>query len=174
MKPLRRRNNLFASLLPALLLMAFLYNTFGYYAVYRINRASVRAEMKKTLACKEKKLLVLTIFNPARDPGFRRIHEKEFMYHGAMYDVVREETQGLTTVFYCVRDFKEEMLIAGFRKAAASRETQHLLNHLVTLALPVDPVSAWLVPDADFRYPVLRQTILLTPSDPFVPPPEKA
>jgi len=159
-------------LVPVLLVTAILYNIFGYFVVFQVNRARVRSEMKQQIADAGRKVHVLRIFDPEKSPVFRRIHAKEFVYKGQMFDVLKEVRQGRTTLFYCIRDVKEELLLAGLRKAANSRESQNLLHHLITLAMPVTFVKP-APPNQDaITYLSVTDPLADRPHTPSPPPPE--
>lgn len=159
-------------MVPLLLVLAFLYNIFGYFVVFQVNRAKVRSEMKQQLAAANRKVCVLSIFDPERTLAFRRIHAKEFSYKGQMFDVLKEVRQGRTTLFYCLRDVKEELLLAGMRKTANSKESQNLVHHLITLAMPVTCVKAVPQTKAGIRYSPVSDPLADRPHAPSPPPPE--
>jgi hypothetical protein len=159
-------------IVPVLLVAVFLYNVFGFYVVFQVNRAKVRSEMKQQLADARKKVHVLRIFDPERTPAFRRIHAKEFSYKGQMFDVLREVRQGRTTLFYCLRDVKEEILMAGLRKTANSKESQNLVHHLITLAMPVTCGKALTQTKAGISYSPVTDPLADRPHAPSPPPPE--
>lgn len=159
-------------IVPLLLVTAFLYNIFGYFVVFQVNRARVRSEMKQQLAAADRKVHVLRIFEPEKTPSFSRIHAKEFCYKGQMFDVLREVSEGRTTTFYCLRDVKEELLMAGLRKTANSKESQNLVYHLITLAMPVTYSKALPQMTACITYSPVKDPLAERPHTPFPPPPE--
>ena len=120
-----------------LLVAAFLYNIFGYFVVFQLNRMKARSEMRQQLSEAKKKVTELAIFDVEKEPSFRRIQSNEFLYKGQMFDVRSEVKNGRVTTFYCYRDVKEELLMAALRKTAKSKESQQLVQHLITMAVPV-------------------------------------
>jgi hypothetical protein len=163
---------LLKGLMPVILVAAFLYNIFGYYVVFQVNRTKVRSEMKQQLASAKKKICVLSIFDAEKDPSFHRIHAKEFLYKGQMFDVLRESKNGRTTTFYCLRDVKEELLMAGLRKSAKSKEAQQLVQHLITLAMPSVCVQEPANSNGYIFHPPVKDPLADRPHAPSSPPPE--
>lgn len=156
------------------MLACFLYNTFGYYAVFSINRSIVRAEMRKILEQKKKQVITITLFSPERDPSFRRIHSREFEYKGQMFDVVKESREGNVVTFQCVHDVKESLLVEGLRKASRSRATEQLLQHLITIALPVSSMPVLIPEGVKMHFPAMTAAITGLPFNPLDPPPRQA
>lgn len=163
-------------ILPVVLLFAMLFNTAGYFIVYELNRFLVRREISYQISkgCFEKELTVLTVFNPSADPAFRRTEEHEILYHGNMYDVSKEVHKGKTVVFYCFHDKKEQKLIAGMKNMQHKNKARNLLQHLVSIALPVMPGRTHPPTEKEIKYPVISVYFTGLAQTPFQPPPETA
>lgn len=58
------------------------------------------------------------------DGPFQRVHEREFWYHGHLYDIVRSEKQHDTTIYYCINDIAEQKLF--------TRLDEHVRAHMGT------------------------------------------
>ena len=154
------------------LVAAFLYNIFGYYVVFHVNREKARSEMRIQLAEARKKTLELALFEPENDPAFRRVHAGEFMYKGQMFDIRSEVRKGKVTVFQCYRDVKEELLMAALRKTSKSKDSRQLLHHLISLAMPVaGEAQAGPLPEP-FGFPPLVVRLCHHTETPGPPPPE--
>jgi hypothetical protein len=134
-------------ILSILFLGLFLFNTGGYYFVFRYNQSLIRDEIKGMIRSgnANAEYTVLRISSPLLDPGFKRIDRNEFRYHGRMYDIIREVDEGDATLFYCINDTKEESLLAGYDKILKgsseygshekSNRAHAILYHIITLAI---------------------------------------
>ncbi|MEI8005465.1 MAG: hypothetical protein WCI48_04605 [Bacteroidota bacterium] len=163
-------------IIPALLLFAMLFNTAGYYIVYEVNRILMHKEFTSLLkhGCFDHDLTVFSVFNPAADPSFRRVDEREIVYRGNLYDVVKEVPKGKLVTFYCIHDNKEESLLAGMKNTHNNKKAQYLLQHLVTIALPVTNTHAYQPASINIVYPLLSMSFSNHAEMPFSPPPEKS
>jgi len=161
-------------ILPVFVLFIMLFNAAGYYIVYEFNRFLIRQEVSSLLkhGCLDHELSVLTVFNPAADPAFRRVDNREIVYHGNMYDVAREVHKGKTVSFYCIRDTKEENLIAGMKNMHHNKRAVNLLQHLVTIALPVTTGQSHPQSTKKIIHPLLKEQFMGRSEIPFSPPPE--
>jgi len=161
---------------PALLLIAMLFNTAGYYIVYEFNRFLIHQEFSSLLkhGCYDHELSVFSVFNPNADPSFRRVDEREVVYHGNLYDVVKEVQKGKVVTFYCIHDNKEEILVAGMKNMHNNKKAQNLLQHLVTIALPVTNTCPHPQTSINIIYPLLSMSFTNHAENPFSPPPEKS
>jgi hypothetical protein len=112
----------------------------GNYLVFEINKFHVRREMQAFIRTRRiaSQAVTIKIFRPENNPDFRRIEKREIIYKGLLYDVIKEVKQGQNITFTCIRDHKEEMLIAGFKKSSTRKVTLALIHNLITQALPVE------------------------------------
>jgi hypothetical protein len=161
----------------------FLFNTMGYFFVFRINQSFIRSEVRQIIKSGifKENYTLLKIANPPSNPDFRRTDKDEFVYRGRMYDIVSERTAGDTTYFYCINDKQEENLIAGFREiqkyspgtgsSEKSRHAHALLYHVITIALLNTPEVS--VPKAPETFNFCEFTISFnsTSQTPVSPPP---
>lgn len=144
----------------------------GYYIVFELNKYLVKKEMQSVLRSNKEPLLVLIISDPDSDPDFTRPDKREIIYQGKLYDVVKEVVTGKKTSFYCKHDTREEMLIAGFKRMVKSKFNQHLLDHVIKIALTRPSLNLQQLLLQKVSYPNL--SILLTSYHfaPISPPPE--
>lgn len=157
-------------------LFAMLYNTAGYYIVYEFNRYLIHLEVKNLLShgCFDRELSVFSVYCPTADPAFRRVDSQEIVYHGNLYDVIREAPKGKMVTFYCIHDKKEEVLIAGMNRMHQNKKALDLLQHLVTIALPVTTSRPHPQETKNIIYPLLSESFTDHTEIPFSPPPEKS
>ena len=99
-----------------MLSVLFIYNTMGYYFVFKIAQFDVRAEMKSAIKrnIPMKDLEVITIpatANGSNDSQTRFIDDNELIYQGKLYDIVKRELSGNNIIVYCINDKKEEVLL---------------------------------------------------------------
>ena len=144
-------------------LLVFLVNAMGYFIVFRCNQYLIRQEMIGSIrnGSFHQKLVALKVAHPENDPRFRRTGQREFSYDGNLYDLVSERKTGDVTVFYCLRDIREEQLILGFtvylRHTNNSPRTAHplqaLLYNLITQALVQSPGPALRGEGIAFKFP---------------------
>lgn len=165
-------------------LLLFLYNAAGYTVVFTALRHAVQKEVKAMLkrGVPESDLHVLVIPQSVeRDPqsSFRRIHDGEFRYRGRMYDIVRKDIRGDTTVYYCINDIEEEQLFARLddhvrshlpnSAAAGNTSARSALKLVVRQAIPpvavvsILPSSSVPPPAEPCAYPTTVDTDIPTP-----------
>lgn len=101
----------------AAVLLVFLFNTMGYYVVFKCSQYLVKRDMSEQLRTGmfHPDLVLLKIIHPEKNKAFRQMGAREFSWRGRMFDVVVTRKSGDTTLFYCLHDKKEERLIAGYR-----------------------------------------------------------
>jgi hypothetical protein len=156
----------------AFMLLIVLFNAMGYHVLFQVNRYLIRKEMRAVTAAKPRKVVVLEIRNASSDPDFQRIHSREFRYKGRMYDIVREVKKGGVTTFYCLRDTKEENLLAGFRKMNHDKKNQVLRIHLITQALTGSGMILTPPAGEPYGYPELKPALTCHVFKPGIPPPK--
>ncbi len=93
-------------------LVLFSFNIGGFFLFFSIQKFQIRREIKNEI--KENlplSTLARITITPANKEQVFWEHEKEFRYHGIMYDVVRKEViDNLKTVYYCITDTQETTL----------------------------------------------------------------
>jgi hypothetical protein len=160
--------------LAVFILLSVLFNSAGYYIMYELDRYLVRTEVNSLLehGIFDNALSVFAIYDPPSDPSFRRVDEHEIIYHNNLYDVAREVITGKTVKFYCLHDKKEEKLIAGLKNMHHSKKAQNLLQHLVSIALPVTQESSHPQTIKNLVHPVFTEHFTCHSLSPVSPPPE--
>ena len=107
--------NKFISVILALL---FLFYVAGIYLVFSLIQYSVREEMEEEIkgGIEEKDIFVITVYGIDREEIDWIRPEKEFMYKGEMYDVVKTETSGCKKSIFCISDTREKQLLDNFKR----------------------------------------------------------
>ena len=101
----------------AILLLLLLFQSTGYFVIFKIQRMRIRGEIKSQMkqGISEEQLVILKIPNSKQNELIQpwwMMDENEFRYYGKMYDVVRKWERGDTTWYYCLEDEKESLLFA--------------------------------------------------------------
>jgi hypothetical protein len=144
----------------------------GYYLIYELNTLLVKHEMSDIKKSLSRHITRITIEKVSCNKDFRRIDRKEFIYKGNLYDLVCEAKHGNTTVFYCVRDHKEENLQAGFHKAFHSKLSLVLLDHVISMVLISDTRHGNFRITNELNFPVISPCLLPGVNRNLSPPPE--
>jgi hypothetical protein len=103
-------------LISILLLFVFWISSIGYFHVFRLMQSEIRHSIKSQLeqGVPEKDLVRIS-FQGTEKPDWVR-EGKEFRHQGRMYDIVRSGCEDGKTVFYCIDDRKESLLVARMEK----------------------------------------------------------
>jgi hypothetical protein len=130
-----------------LLVIIFLFNTMGYWFVFKVNQSVIQSVMRGIInsGFHKEMYVLIKIDHPESNPDFKMLDHDEFTYCGRLYDIVSESSHGTTTWYYCINDKKEQRLIAGFEKIQTYtsdrgypgkiKHTLALLHNLIILAL---------------------------------------
>jgi hypothetical protein len=167
------------------LLGLFLFNTGGYFFLFRINQSVIQEEVKSLIRsglCEDSYIL-LKIQNPSADPDLKMTAKDEFLYKGHMYDIARQVTRGNTTWFYCVNDRKEESLLAryqhispmisGFGAHEKAKHSQAILHFIsINLAILNSNDHPSVYPSGEVKHFVFSTHLISNFQTPSSPPPE--
>ena len=160
-------------ILAVAVLIALMYNVFGYLVVFQVQRSFVRMQMQSEIRLSRQHVSVLQIFEPALDRDFRRVNDREFEYMGQLYDILYETSHDRVTTFYCIRDTREEILMAGMRKASGAKHLQNLFAGLITIAMPVAEKQDIPEISSPVEFPYRENMIPDRSSEPVTPPPRR-
>ena len=97
------------------LLFLFVYQTLGYFVIFKILQANIRHEIKEKIesSLSEDQLEIITIKTDEENQIEWVREGKEFIYKNKMYDVVRKKEKDNTIKYFCLNDKKEEELFAN-------------------------------------------------------------
>lgn len=117
-------------LIAIVLLLLLLLQLAGYFFIFAVQRYEIQYALKQQIKAgvPEAELMLLKIprsLEEKPNPIFQRLHDREFRYSGAMYDIVRRETHGDTTWYYCLSDEKETRLFANLDEFVKREVSQH-------------------------------------------------
>lgn len=97
------------------LLVVFTSNITGLLFVFKLQQLQIRREIKRQIkkGVPENELHLITV-KQGQEEQLDWQNEKEFIYEGTFYDVVRIETRTAgATLYYCINDTQEEALFAN-------------------------------------------------------------
>jgi len=142
--------------LPVILVILLLFNTGGFYIIFKSLQYRVKKEIKEQIKCSlpDTDLSLIKMNKKDARPGSSLLkwyeEGKEFVYRGRMYDVVKQEIKGDTIYYYCINDIKEEQLFAvlngildktmqsdGMKERVLKRVFQLSQNFYVLLKAPL-------------------------------------
>jgi hypothetical protein len=118
--------------LSILFLLVFTYNMAGFFVVFKLQQLTAKDEMKAFIKNNHantdlEKIIVpdSEISSGAND--FRYLDDnKEFSYQGKLYDIFRTASDGCNTVFYCVNDKNEELILAKYKEQLQRNNDQNV------------------------------------------------
>jgi hypothetical protein len=97
------------------LLAIFLFNTVGYFLVFKISQNQIRKEVKREIKMKlNESELHKIVFNKSELNTINWIKtDKEFIHHNELFDIVRATETETTITYYCINDKQEKQLFAN-------------------------------------------------------------
>lgn len=127
------------------LLAIFLFNSVGYFIVFKVAQLEARKEIKTKikLGLPDNELTAIE-FNKNDLTNIHWVKEnKEFYYKGKLYDVVKKDEKNSTIVFYCIDDKQEHALFASLNEhvdkyissqdSRKNSSSKKLNNHVVKI-----------------------------------------
>lgn len=100
------------------LLAIFLFNSVGYFIVFKVAQIEARKEIKTKIKLGLPDRELTSIEFPKSE--LSTIHwikeNKEFYFKGKLYDVVKKDEKSSSIVFYCIDDKQEHALFASLDK----------------------------------------------------------
>jgi hypothetical protein len=145
-----------------LILSLFIYNTFGFLAVYPFLSIYYKnLGMKETEKHLDHEMIELLILNKEdlekNKVDFRWIHRREFKYQGEMFDLVKKEEKNNQLFLYCIHDKNEKRLEDEFAKRvndnSKNSKRQQGANHLnILLSEPAQTDIVSFARVCEFRF----------------------
>jgi len=150
----------------AILLCGLLiYNSLGYFLVLSAMRIAVRQQKWNQLSSLPIEKLSVFCFEKSGSSSLKIINEREILVDGKLYDVVRKTEIGSKTTYYCLRDLKEESLIAKIR---SFNHSQHQFPNKNTARIIVEKIIKTAV-ILDRKPLIIRNYTILKPNITFLP-----
>ncbi len=101
-----------------ILLITILFISNGYYLFFKYFQHSINKEIKQEIrkGINEEELSIFVIpINEVENIKWTK-KDKEFIYKGLMYDVVKSKIVNNKKYYYCINDSKEEELISYYTR----------------------------------------------------------
>lgn len=164
------------------MLSVFLYNQAGYFIAFKLEQYEVRKEIKQKIknSVPGNELAVITVDRHNRGELIWLEEGREFLYRNQLYDVVRLETKGDATVFYCINDTQEEQLFAELDKHVRgqmetnSSDHKHSHEYTVKNYFTESMQVHFFIDFTAVDFPSFSEALPESFSKNFVPPPEIA
>ena len=104
-------------LISIVIVAIILFNTLGNLIVFEGMYYTIHKNVRTTFfnTIPDKQLILIAINNKTK-LNLRFFDKKEFIYNGKLYDIVRQKSEGNTTIYYCLNDTKEENLFSNLNK----------------------------------------------------------
>ncbi len=127
------------------LLAIFLFNSVGYYIVFKISQSEIRKEVKTfiQLGIPEAQLTTIEISKAKFASINWEKKNKEFFYQGKLFDIVKKKELQNSIIFYCIDDKKEIELFADLdehidmfvasQNSKSNSSSKKLTNHVVKI-----------------------------------------
>ena len=107
-----------------LLLSVLFFGSGGYYLYFRCLQYEIQTKLRYEIrkGIDENRITLIVVpFNKTNEIVWIK-KNKEFKYHGSLYDIVKTKTENGKIYFYCINDRKESKLIARFLRTDKQRK----------------------------------------------------
>jgi hypothetical protein len=154
-------------IVPFIVLWLFLTGSGGYFIAFKlrqyINYHAIENKIINSHNRINQDILVFTIGNATGIKWIRK--QKEFIYHGQMYDIVSIKISGKHVYYYCINDTKEKKLKTEFEnRNRANNRANEITRKIIQ--------SYFIIPSPTFT--VFKQTAsyyFIQPASYYLPPP---
>jgi len=147
---LTHKNHILKKALAIFFLLLFLFNSLGYFIVFRLNQLEIRDQMHSELLQKTPNSSLTCITLSAKNTTHLDwTEENEFVYQGSRYDVVRTEKKADGSVsYFCMNDSKEDELFSQLDQNLGNQLDANKMNtgktgKLILKLLSFDYVSTF-------------------------------
>ncbi|MDT0643064.1 hypothetical protein RM553_09515 [Zunongwangia sp. F363] len=112
-----------------LLLFIFSFNSVGFYIAFGVQLYQIKQEVRQKIidGTPEEELVQLK-YSSATKKEFHWHEDGEFSYKGKLYDVVRAEKKHAATIYYCIVDKEETILLASLKKQLEKNSRRNKRN----------------------------------------------
>ncbi|CAN5570908.1 hypothetical protein BH10BAC1_BH10BAC1_07590 [soil metagenome] len=126
------------------LLAIFIFNTVGYYFVFKLNQSCIKQEVKTHLKhnLSDDKLTIIIVLKSDLKKVEWLEDGKEMRYDNNLYDVVKKTESESSVTFYCIDDDQETQLFADLdnhiqtyitNNSQKDTHSKKLIDHLIKL-----------------------------------------
>lgn len=104
--------------------IVILFNVFGFELIFKIMQNNIQNHIKQEIkqCLKDDELTVIIISLNDESKLYWVKPDKEMIYKGKMYDVVRTKIHNEKKYYYCINDEKEKQLIDNYNKTHNSQK----------------------------------------------------
>lgn len=116
------------------MVLCMIYGSMGCFVTFKILQYKIRKEVKRQIKFSIPENQLVNLYIPKSvefggDESFVRIHKGEFRYKGQMYDIIRYQDLGDTTLYTCFHDVKESGLFDKLDKMVRENSPNNPLQH---------------------------------------------
>lgn len=155
-----------------LLVFFFILNSTSLYLILEIHRHRISASLEKNVVTE--KVEIITVNRKDLSGSLIRLDKKEISFHGKLYDVIIETQEKDHIHFYCIRDTKEENIMAGMHKTGGNKLVTLLLNDFVKITHSGRAIADTPAFFSEVKFPELKDTFLSIHPSADSPPPKTA
>jgi hypothetical protein len=161
-------------IISVILLFVFLYNIGGYYIWFKLEQINIKSEIQNTSEVKT--LTLITVSLHGKSDIIWTEENKEFIYHGEMFDVVKVKTDNNSKYYYCINDKKEKQLITDFiKKDCSQKKSENILQKVMDNKYQTKPFALIVYNQPIIiNYCTLNNNYTFNSSDIHSPPPKSA
>lgn len=115
-----------------LVVSAIIWNSGGYYIFFRTLQAGIRAEMKSEAENICENDLVRIELKDGDISGISWLKkDKEFIYKGEFYDIVKIKRSVNSNIYLCIRDIKEKKLVENYNATSRKDNCLDLITEII-------------------------------------------
>lgn len=96
------------------LLTIFLYNTAGYFIVFKIQESQIKSEIKNEIESGVDQNEITKLIVPNNNSSMYELADggNEIRFNNQFFDIIKTNKTSTSTIYYCVNDKKEESLFS--------------------------------------------------------------
>jgi hypothetical protein len=161
-------------IIAVILLLVFLYNVSGYYIWFKLEQYNIKSEIRNNSEIKALTLIIIPLNGKS---GLVWTEDnKEFIYHGEMYDVVKVKTGNNSKYYYCINDKKEKQLLTDFiKKDSSQKKSENIIQKVTVNKYQTKPFALIVYNQPiTINYCILFNNYTSNISDIHSPPPKSA
>jgi hypothetical protein len=150
-------------LLAILIIGLLLYNSMGYYIVFKTVQYTIKKEIKNQIKHgvpeKDLSLIKVAYNDDHKKADIEWLDKHEFRYKGQMFDVVRYYNFNDTSYYYCINDKQEEQLFSSLDKMVEHHSKKSGPAHTKSLSIYKNIIRDVVFNKKPFSIPVSRDLL---------------